>query len=104
MLTAKEHSSYAEIFDFSLPPTSTSQTQTHNHLTYYVKEALPSSAYVNIKLYDTSTHYAYEKDITDKWASRFFDKYTTPSCGESVYVSPPHEQMQDQHECDLTQA
>ena len=90
MLTAKEHSSYAEIFDF-------------NHLTYYVKEALPSSAYVNIKLYDTLTHYAYEKDITDKWASRFFDKYSTPSC-ESVYVSPPHEQMQDQHECDLTQA
>ena len=98
MLTAKEHSSYAEIFDFSLPPTSTSQTQAHNHLTYYVKEALPSSAYVNIKLYDTLTHYAYEKDITDKWASRFFDKYTTPSCGESVYVSPPHEQMQDEHE------
>ena len=55
-------------------------------LTYYVKEALPSSAYVNIKLYDTSTYYAYEKDITDKRASRSFDKYTTPSCGESVYV------------------
>ena len=55
-------------------------------LIYYVKEALPSSAYVNIKVYDTSTYYAYEKDITDKRASRSFDKYTTPSCGESVYV------------------